>query len=378
MKRRMVCPGSDRLCDGIPDQSGVFAAEGTAQHMLVEACVEMGIKDASKMIGTTYNGFVMTAAHCDNVQICLDYIEGLTGYEIELEQNFDLSEVYPGWGGIGDLTAYNETTSHLVVADWKFGRGVAVEVLNNPQLLTYAVGVLYRYGNRRVKSVTATVVQPPAYHADGPIRSQTFSPVELMDWTADAIDALRLSDSPDAPLAVSEECRFCKASAICPEREKFVMSQAEAVFKGAPPVEAVRAYSDVELAARLAVVAQVEEWCKSVRDFAHHEAEAGRCPPGYKLVATRPMRKFKDVESAFSELCKAHAIEKSDLYSDPSPKSPAQVETALKAYGFKPKDAKALISPFTESVSSGTVLAPADDPRDPVRPPVATVFSVVE
>ena len=382
MKRRMICPGSDRMQAGLPDYETSASSDGTAQHMATEWCIEEK-RDPSEIVGRKFHNIEMTADHAENVRVCVDFAKMYIddGYEIELEAPFEeLSGMYPGWGGIGDFTAHKSETGILIVADWKFGRGVVVEVDDNPQLLTYAVGALHRHHNRKVKEVHSYIVQPPAPHRDGPIRIKVYAPMDLLEWTAEALAALAASDKEDAPLVVSEECRFCKASAVCPAREAFVRERAVDAFAASPLTEdKIAAYSAAHLAELLGVVDQVEKWCSSVREFAHREATAGRVPPGYKLVPSRPTRKFVDTDAVKVLLTSKYGVDPLDLMEvkEPTFKSPAQMEKELANYGLKPKEAKAVLAPLVESVSSGTVLAPLGDPRDPIRRNAEDVFTPI-
>lgn len=41
--RWMVCPGSERLSEGMPDTPSKYALEGTAMHALAEMCLLSGL-----------------------------------------------------------------------------------------------------------------------------------------------------------------------------------------------------------------------------------------------------------------------------------------------------------------------------------------------
>ena len=57
-----------------------------------------------------------------------------------------------------------------------------------------------------------------------------------------------------------------------------------------------------ELAKALENASILETWCRRVKEFAHAEAEHGRVPPGWKLVAKRATRKWKDEAAAAETL----------------------------------------------------------------------------
>ena len=54
-ERWFNCPGSIRASEGMPNNSSVFAAEGTAAHALAAWCLQTG-KDAAAFIGQTAGG----------------------------------------------------------------------------------------------------------------------------------------------------------------------------------------------------------------------------------------------------------------------------------------------------------------------------------
>lgn len=112
----------------------------------------------------------------------------------------------------------------------------------------------------------------------------------------------------------------------------------------------------------------MEDWIKALRDYAHHEAEAGRVPPGFKLVPTRPTRVWKDADAARAFLLD-YGLDDEDVFGEPKIRTPAQIEKILG------KKSKGDIADLWESVSKGTVLVSLDDKRSPVRPEAAEEFS---
>ncbi len=396
----MACPGSVRLSLGMPNESSAYAAEGTAAHALGEHCLKHG-HAADRLLGqwiwlrggehgvlcaenphndVAVGDFVFPVDDdmSDAVQVYLDTVRQayLPGDVLAIEQRFDLSAVYPGLFGTNDASIYRPGTGELLVFDYKHGRGVPVEPESNPQLLYYALGAVTSEDGRALTTVTVTIVQPRCPHPNGPVRSWSVDAMDLIEWSADLVAAAKATEAPDAPLVPGGlQCRFCQASPICPALRSKVHETAMADFAedGTPVLSEPNTFGPDSLASLLAEVELIEGWCQRVREFAHHEAEAGRTPTGYKLVPTRPQRKFKNEEETLAFL-KEKGVENNDLYSDPKVKSVAQTEAALKKYGYKPKDAKALIAHLVESVSNGSVLAPLDDPRKAVKPEAVKDF----
>lgn len=376
-ERWINCPGSIRASHGIPDRQSEYAAEGTVAHRLGETCIKEG-RDAIEFVDRRIVEGDFTFTVDDDmstaVQVYLDHVRPLMAdpdVEYETEQRLDLGALYPGMFGTGDFIAYNTRTRDLEVVDYKHGRGVAVEVKENTQLLYYAVGAAMRHHNRGVDTVRITVVQPRCPHPDGPVRSWPVNTVDLLEWSSDLVATARRTEEPDAPLVPGDWCNFCPAAPGCKALQARALESARADFAvdGSVIVADATLLKPEELAEVLAKVDVIEGWCRRVREYAHHEAEAGRCPPGYKLVATRALRRWKNPDDALDHLRMVLDVEPEHILTTPELRSPAQVEAALKQhYGLKGKRAGEALVPLVVKQSSGTVVAPLSDPRDPVRP----------
>lgn len=373
-ERWMRCPGSVKASAGIEDRPSVHAAEGTAAHELAAKCLEedgtqVRPLDASKRIGSTFNGFEVTEEMVEAVQVYLDLIreDMKPGDELYVEQRFDLNHIYPGCYGTNDALIYRESEGLLIVYDYKHGRGVPVKAERNKQLMYYALGACTGKHNRVIKTVELVIVQPRCPQKE-PVDRWRCTPDELIEFSFDLAEAAKRTET-DPALVPGDHCKFCPAAPTCPARRDAALAVAAAEFgdDGMTLSEPKRMTPD-ELAAALAKVDQVEDWCKSLRDFAHHEAEAGRVATGYKLVPTRPTRVWKDAETARAFLLD-YGLDDKDIFAEPKIKTPAAMEKVLG------KKSKGDIADLWESVSKGTVLVPLDDKRAPVKPEAAGEFS---
>jgi hypothetical protein len=378
--RWLKCAGSIALSEGLTEAPSEFADEGTAAHQLAERCL-LGGTDAKKyrgdkiMVGA--RSFTVDAEMVDAVQLYLDVVREIAeeAEEFEVEQRLDVSDLVPGCFGTGDTVAYSEVTRRLSVVDLKYGKGVAVEVTENTQELTYALGLLKRYHNRGVDEVELVIVQPRAPHRDGPVRRWSTSVVGLYEHAIALQDAARSIAEPNAPRIPGGHCKFCKAAAICPELRGRVyeITGAERMAIGVLVVDAVEAYDAKLLAQAWRDRELVMGWCKSVEKFAHAEAMAGKKLPGLKLVRKDKHRAWKDEADAVGVLQVVYGLDHDDLF-ERKMRSPAQIEKEL------PKEArKAAMETLAEKPKTAeTVLAELDDPRPAVDPGVASGFEVVE
>jgi Protein of unknown function (DUF2800). len=285
-------------------------------------------------------------------------------WEFSIEQRLDLTEVHPDIFGTGDFVSYHPPTKALIVADFKYGKGHAVEIDQNKQLLTYAVGAALRYHNRGLGIITLYVVQPRCPHKDGSVREANYDSIELLEFRADLADAALATEAKGAPLAAGEWCKFCPAAGVCPELRKKATALAEAEFSEGE----VSGLSPEKVGEILRQAGLLKDWIKRVEAYAQTEAQHGRLPTGFKLVAKRATRKWRSPEDARTYLSTILELDDEQIFAEPKMKSPAQIEAVIG------KKRKAEISELYESVSSGANLVPMEDPRPELRPDAEKEF----
>jgi hypothetical protein len=383
-KRWLACPGSIALSQSIPNRGSQYAMEGTAAHQLAELCLNEEL-DAQYFVATSTiitvhdNGaeypFPVTQEMADAVQVYLDYVRKDEPFDTLVEVKFHLKELHEGLFGTADCVQWFADEAKLRVIDYKHGAGTPVEAEGNPQGMYYALGALttLRFPARVVEIV---IVQPRCPHGAGPIRSWTIGVDQLLDWQADLLDGVKrvemasnirptYSGSADTEaswsaqfLASGDHCKFCPAAAV-PGRCSAIAEKQQALARVefAPMVD----YDPAKLAQALLDMPAVEARIKAIREFAYAEAEAGRAPPGWKLVEKRATRKWRDDAGVDQALFEATGIEHGKFYDPPKLKSPAQIEKLL------PKDQRSILAELTVKESSGHTLAPAEDKRAAVK-----------
>lgn len=385
--RWMACAGSVRLSEGIAETPSIFAAEGTAAHELAERCLSSQLDAAhfkdwiiapgllcKQDVGGPPDGktcWRVGAEMVDAVQTYLDVVREIIGEadEYEIEQRMDMSALVPGVFGTGDAIAYAEKhpvsgKRRVTIADLKFGKGVAVDAADNVQMLTYAVGVTQRYHNRGVDEVELVIVQPRAPHRDGPVRRWVTDVNTLYEHVMAMQTAAVAAQNPNAPFVTGDHCKFCKAAGICSALRTRVME----ITMQDPATTPFRDWKIEE-----GELALVKGWAKRREEFAH--TEALRKPEfaasiGAKLVGKRPSRKFKDENDAVQTL-QLLGVPDDDIFES-SVRSPAALEKLL------PKKDRAIINTLAIKASSGSVLAPLDDPRHAIDPNDASGFEAQE
>lgn len=391
--RWIECPGSIRMSEGIPNRSSSYANEGTAAHEVASRCLEEG-KDADAFLGWLINThpaegkspfylggdtlepadgettFEVDEDMADAVQIYLDHIREIAASDgaamVSFEQRLDMSDLHPGIFGTGDATIYLHDARWLHVVDYKHGKGVSVEVDQNPQLLLYGAGAARRHHNLPLDGVTLHVVQPRAPHRDGPVRSFSVDLLDLLDFEQDIRVAAAKTDDPDAPLHAGDHCRFCPAAPVCMVYRDLAMERAGAEFTddGELTLPAPEEMTPEHRGRVLTHADFIANWTKAVQKFEHDQALAGQTPDGFKLVAKRATRRWRDGDEVIGTLQVDLGLSDEDIF-ERKMRSPAQLERHFPGKN-KVARAEAMAGLITKE-SSGTNLVPVSDPRPAVK-----------
>ena len=353
-ERWMVCPGSVPLSEGMPEKSSPFAEEGTQAHALAEM-----------LLSTSPGTMDVPQGMLDNVMVYVEYIRGILKEHpdavLMVEQRVRVNDVVYG---TADAVIWIPSKNILIVADLKFGAGVAVEVRGNLQLKIYALAALLTFGYPAIK-VTATIVQPRCPHTDGPIRSVVYDSIDLLDFHADIEEAVgrvdhatKANDILPHLTANEKGCRWCLAAPKCPLLRQKAQSMAKQAFAPGLP------YDAKALAETLDFLPILEGWIKNTREFAYSEAERGTTIPSWKLVEKRATRKWRDENAAASALSAAgvDCWEKKLI-------TPAVAEKALL------KDQRGLLDELTVKESSGHTLVHESDKRPAVKVDAKSAFA---
>lgn len=354
--RWMACPGSVRLSADIPEgPPSEHALEGTAAHELAETCLNSG-KDAVALACNKWP-VEMTSY----VQVYLDHVRAQPG-TLYVEQRFTLERLNPpaDMFGTADAVVWDEDNRRLFVGDLKYGRGVVVEVEENPQLMYYALGAVLAL-NVRPDEITVCIVQPRADHPDGPIREWTFSWDRLVAFKQELLEKAELAMMDDSPIGpVGEHCKWCRAKAICPAQMSNAVTVAQDEFALAPDARLPEPsqLTEDQILLVLDKAKYVEDWFSSIREYVKERLERGEEVPGWKLVDKRASRVWADEAEAEAWLRQRFRV--SDIYTKKL-LSPYQAEQLV-------KDRPRLEVPedLIYRKVSGTNLVPESNPKPAV------------
>lgn len=372
--RWMRCPGSLLLESTIPDQAGVYAAEGTTAHQLASTRLEGGaLPDVGAIVEV--DGFNITVdgdmlAHtADYAKLVTDYAEGGM---LLVEQRVDFSPVIDVPDSFGTADAVVIKGDTLIVIDLKYGMGVRVDAQDNEQLQLYALGALNDYSMLGdFKEVVMVIHQPRLNHVSE--WSQSVEDLRAFGVEAAAAAQLAIADSDPVSFVPGEkQCRFCKAKAVCPAlREEVRLVTAEVAT--ADDFRDLTSVPSDNLAAAMDRVGLVEDWCKAIRAEVERRLFAGEPVEGYKLVEGRKGNRAWASEAGAEALLKSFRLRVDEMYDfklisptsaekllkDKSPKRWAKVEDLITRSGGKPS-----VAPVTDKRPALAITATADDFAD--------------
>lgn len=371
-KRWMNCPGSVRLSANVRDVAGEAAAQGTVAHELAELAIT----------GQPFRHRLGESVPCEGHDILVDQdmLDAVTTYKVTIDElctdadtvrhaevRFHITALHPALFGTADCVLWHPARQHLDVLDFKYGAGIPVDAIGNPQLQYYAVGAMLELGYNP-KTIAIHIVQPRCFHPDGPIRTWDRSSLDMLDFAADMLDAVVATEQPDAPLVPGPWCKdtFCPVRATCPALAGKAQALAKLEFRTG------LTYSPEQLAEALAWAPILEAWIKGVREFAYREAEHGNAVPGWKLVEKQGREKWAETTTV-EAIAGAFRLDITDITDPPTLKSPAQMRKLVP--GKNDKERAAALAPFTTKESSGHALVPDDDKRLGVKESARQVFS---
>lgn len=368
-ERWLACPGSIKLSENAPPEiESEYAKEGTEAHDVLAQLLNNRKKRANARQFLLRSHSAEMVKHADYVADHVeDLMEELTGSQLLVETRADYSFIEPEQFGTLDI-AIVQLWGDLIIIDYKYGAGYAVDVANNKQMILYALSVADDYGYQ-FDRVRIQIAQPRADHPDGYIREQILTMQDLKNWIPVFKSGVAKSKLKNAPLVPGDHCRWCKAKPICPGISKKKLEEAQIDFDDESgklaliPVNTIKVphISNILKASEL-----IEFWISSVRSHAYQILSSGGTIPGWKLVEKRATRKWKEPVKVSREALKKFGRETAfsiDLLS------PNQLEQATKD--------KTFVAKHSVAISSGMTVVPEDDPRQAINQ-IENDFDVID
>ncbi|PXV93759.1 uncharacterized protein DUF2800 [Lachnotalea glycerini] len=353
-RRWLNCTPSARLEQQFPaDEGSIYAEEGTAAHALAEHKLKRLLKKRSRRPVSDYDCDEMEDCTAEYVSFAIEQIEkakqSCKDPVILIEQHLDFSRYVPEGFGTGDLVIVADGT--LFIVDLKYGKGIAVEAEENPQMMLYALGALELFDAiYDIEGVSLTIHQPRLES----VSTWEITVADLRKWAEEyLIPRAALADKGQGEFASGSWCRFCKARNQCRARAESFLELAKMEFH-LPAL-----LSDEEIAEVLKKADELAKWAADIYAYAQDEAIThGKHWNGFKLVEGRSNRKYSSEEEA-AEAAKAAGY--TDIY-----KQVLIGITEMEKLMGKKKFAQ-ILGKFVYKPQGKITLAPESDKRQPVE-----------
>ena len=284
--RWLACPPSAVAAAAYPNQDTAFTREGTLAHEVAERIAGQGIAEPS-FRDETLDG--VTKEMLDCAWAYRDYIQELIKDDsamVLLERRVDFSPWVPDGFGTADCIIIQG--HRMDVIDFKYGQGVAVSAVDNPQMKLYGLGALNDYGFiYDVQEVGLHIFQPRMNN----VSDWELSTEDLLHWGAWHVHPIaKQAAKGEGIMEAGEHCRFCPHAGSCPALAKSCALTVE-TMNG--PVD-IPSLAPWQVADILAAEPKVTAWLKAVKDRALSGMLNGEEIPGYKVVAGRSSRSWAD------------------------------------------------------------------------------------
>ena len=391
--RWLLCTAAPRFEEQFPSGTSEYAEEGQLAHSICELYAKRYFTGTPKrsfnaalkklQAKPLYSDEMLTTA-----EAYVDYLkEKALGYSakpyVTQEVKVDFSEYVPEGFGTCDCVMIGGDTLHIT--DYKHGKGVAVSAEDNPQMRLYALGALKMFApvfGDAIKKVSMGICQP---RLSSEASEDCLTVEDLRAWGESIKPTAQEAYNGPGAFCPGEHCRFCRGKAQCRARadqntafEDF--KDCAIAGKAAPELQALspeaRAViglppmlSDIEIGELLIRAEGLVQWYKDLQEYATTSILAGKEIPGWKVVAGKSNRAFKNTDEAIKAIV-ALGIDEAMCY-DRKPKTLTEFEGLLGKKKFAEAMADHVIKPLGKPT-----LAPITDKREAYSTAVADFAGV--
>ena len=359
--RWLHCTAAPRLEEGIKDEGSDYAAEGTLAHAYCAMKLKNflglptdGEKEEIAALQEKYGTGEMAEYTDTYATIVLekynDARAATPDAQLLVETRLDFSDYVPEAFGTADAIIIADGTMEVI--DFKYGKGVKVSAVENPQMMIYALGAYARFAfEYRIDNLRATIVQPRIDN----LSEYEITVEELTAWAANVLTpAAEKAYKGEGPQTPGAWCQFCKVKNQC----RALASKCKEVVAVDPKL-----ITPEELAKDvLPMVPIVKTWISGVEDFALAQALSGIQLPGWKIVEGRSVRKITDTDSVAAVLTK-NGYKQNDIFKPVEMRTITDLEKLVGKKQFA-----AMCGEWINKPQGKPTLAPEGDKRKAIDP----------
>jgi hypothetical protein len=358
--RWLTCTASPRLEETLPERQSNYADEGNLAHDIAELKLKKAFVEQMSMraFNAQLKKLQQHELYQDEMLVhtdtYLDYVSGIVHSfnsppYIAVEKKLDFSVYVPEGFGTGDCIIISGKTLHVI--DFKYGKGVPVSAVDNPQMKLYGLGAWLAYSILyAIDTVKMAIVQP---RLDS-ISECEMSLTDLLAWGESIKPIAQKAYKGEGEFVPGEHCKFCRARALCQARADFNIDL-EKYNKMKPPI-----LSNTDVGEILKRAQDLAAWVKELEEYALSECLEGREIPGWKAVEGRSVRQFTDQDAAFKVLVE-NGTDEAILYE----RKPITLASVEKLLGKK--EFQKTLGGFVVTPPGKPTLVPESDKREAIK-----------
>lgn len=270
--RWVECPGSVVLQEQFPERRDdtTAADEGTAAHAL-----------ASHILNGNRGPFDAPPDMLDHVDLFVDTVRA-TRVLAKVEARVECQSIGADVWGTCDAYSLDYLKKEAHIFDFKYGYGL-VEVYENWQLLAYASGIYDLIGDEAIDwTYNLTIVQPRAYHPQGPVRSWRLAGPEIRNYTRVLRTAAEAALGIVPDTVPGPHCKHCSARFVCPALRDTTLATLD-MLGDATPFELPPDALGREVALMRRAQEQIEARLSGLEEEAMAQIRAGKAVPGWTI-----------------------------------------------------------------------------------------------
>lgn len=290
--RWMNCTAAPLLEKDVEDKGSTFAEEGTLAHAYCAKKLKefLGLSvDEEKaeiaQLDEQYHSGEMDEYTDTYKTIVLEKFNAARAKtkdaQLLVEVKLDFSHYVPDAFGTSDAIIIADGVMEVI--DFKYGKGVKVSAVENPQMMIYALGAwdLFNF-EYDIRKVHMTIVQP---------RIDNLSEFELdaaglINWAADELQPKANEAYAGGKQKQGSWCQFCKVKANC----KALASMCIEAQQANPDPRKIS--KEVMESTILPLLSTFKTWLTGVEEYSLEQALSGVQYQGFKIVEGRSIRKI--------------------------------------------------------------------------------------
>lgn len=314
--RWMNCTAAPLLEKDVEDKGSTFAEEGTLAHAYCAKKLKefLGLSvDEEKaeiaQLDEQYHSGEMDEYTDTYKTIVLEKFNAARAKtkdaQLLVEVKLDFSHYVPDAFGTSDAIIIADGVMEVI--DFKYGKGVKVSAVENPQMMIYALGAwdLFNF-EYDIRKVRMTIVQPRIDN----LSEFELDAADLINWAVDELQPKANEAYAGGKQKPGNWCQFCKVKANC----KALSSMCIEAQQANPDPRKIS--KEVMERTILPFLSTFKTWLTGVEEYSLEQALSGVQYRGFKIVEGRSIRKITN-PTAVMELLDKEGLAK-EAYIKPT------------------------------------------------------------